>query len=250
MDNQTSQTEGLNPEAQEGQQQGTEQGTGQETSGQQEQQEKLYAGRFKTPEELEEAYKHSSTEGQRLNQRMKQLEQQLAQARTPARKEAIQEKIDDLEKYFDKDTSRVLKGYIDNRLSEFQTSTQGQFQFQQQVSTVWEETKKDFPEVANPQSKLYQRANEILFERGLAILGENGGMQLTTPYAYRMAVEAAFAELNRQSPEDKQTAGQKSLAGKVQGKGGNFSPRGKLTIEQYMALTDDQKDAYDTAQRG
>ena len=220
------------------------------------QEEKLYAGRFKTPEELETGYKQSSQEGVRLSQEVKRLTGLLQQAQTPKEAQVIKDKIDDLAQYFDPETAKILKTYVDGAvqrgikdgLNSFQEQTRQQGEFQTQVSEIWEETKKLYPDVANPQSKLYLRANEILFERKLAEIGADGTVKLLTPFAYRIAVEAASEELGRQAPQTAETQERKGRATAVQGRASKTVPQGKLTYEQYQALSDEQKDVYDQAQ--
>ena len=139
---------------------------------------------------------------------------------------------------------------IQEALENYVQTSRSQSEFQTQVNQSWEETKKLYPDVANPQSKLYVRANEILFERGLAKVDDGSGqVQLLTPFAYRIAVEAASAELSRQAPQEAQAQTRKSQAGAVQGRASNFSPKGKLTYDQYSRLSDEEKDAYDRQQR-
>jgi len=219
--------------------------------------ERLYAGRFKTPEELEVGYKNSSTEGQRLAQEVKRLQVELQQARTPEKKEVIQDKIDDLTKHFDPETARILSTWTKQQIQDAITKDRESFTrdsaFQSQVSSVWEETKKVFPDVANPQSKLFVRANELLFERNLAEWVEVNGektLRLLTPFAYRMATEAAYAELGMKASENAPTQVKKGQAGMVQGRGSKSFGGGKLTYEQYMALPDEQRDEYDKQQTG
>lgn len=233
---------------------GQQQVTGIENQSQ-ESQERLYAGRFKTPEELENAYKNSSTEGQRLATRARQLEFELQQARTPREAEKIQDKIDDLNKYFDPETAKVLGGWhrnettrmIQEALNNWQQNNQAQSTFVSQVTEVWEETKKLYPDVADPKSKLYQRANEILLERNLAQASQDGSIQLLTPFAYRIAVEAAVAEQGRQAPDNANLQTRKNQAGLIAGRGSRTTTFGKLNEDQYMALSDEQRDAYDRA---
>ena len=212
--------------------------------------EKLFAGRFKSPEELEDAYKHSSTEGQRLAGEVKRLTQMVKSSLTPGEKKEVEDKVTDLTKHFDPETSRVLSNYFGNlveqRFAKSSQETQAQGEFQTQVTTVWEETKKLYPEAANPKSKTYIRANEIMFERGLATVDEAGTVVLLTPFAYRIAVEAADAELSRQTPSTK-----KGRVGAIAGRGSTPTTQGKLTYEQYQALpSDEARDAYDKAQLG
>ena len=218
------------------------------------QEDKLYAGRFKTPEELEEAYKLSSGEGVRLNQELRRLQTQLQQASTPKEKAEIREEITDLTKHFDPETARILNGYVENRIKSaldgFLNQSKVQSEFQGQVSDVWKETLKLFPDVANQESKLYVRANEILFERNLAEVAPNGEIRLLTPFAYRIATEAASIELGRQASENAGTQAKKGQAGMVQGKGSKGMGAGKLTYDQYNKLSDDEKDAYDKQSRG
>ena len=216
--------------------------------------EKLYAGKYKTPEELETAYTNSNKEATRMAQELKRLNTQLQQASTPLKKEAIQDKIDDLTKHFDPETARILTGYFDNRIKTMIESSQEtsrvQGEFQKSVSDVWEETKKLFPDVANSNSKLYVRANEILFERGLAEIDANGTTRLLSPFAYRMATEAAATELGRQSSEDAGVKVKKGQANMIQGRGSKSFGGGKLTYDQYQKLSDDEKDAYDKSTTG
>ncbi len=209
--------------------------------------EKLYAGRFKDPEELEVAYKESSTEGQRLAGEVKRLTQMLQSSLTPGEKKEVEEKVTDLTKHFDTETARVLDGYfkslVDNRFATNNQATKEESDFNTQVLENWEETKKLFPEVVDPKGKLYIRANEIMFERGLAKM-DGKTVVLTTPFAYRMSVEAASVELSRQTPSPG-----KNKLGAIAGKGGKSAPQGKLTYEQYQALpSDEARDAYDQTQ--
>lgn len=238
----------LNPE--EGQQEGEAGTANTETPEEPAGEEKLYAGRFKTPEELEEAYKLSSNEGIRLAGEVKRLTTEFQQAQTPVEKEEVRDKINDLSQHFDEDTAKILENYVNNRLetkiAEMGQSNKAQSEFESEVSENWEETKKLYPDVANPQSKLYLRANEIMFERKLAELEADGTVKLLTPFAYRIAVEAADSELSRQATEAAPNQTKKSQAGIVQGKGSKTVSQGKLTYEEYNKLSDDEKDAYDS----
>ena len=215
--------------------------------------EKLFAGRFKTPEELETGYKESSQEGIRLAQEVRRLSTELQQAKTPAKREEIRDKIDDLSKHFEPETAKILTNFVSGKIKEgistalrnFQQETNSQSEFQTEVSKIWEETQKLYPEVTNQKSKLYIRANEILFERKLAESDATGKLVLLTPFAYRIAVEAASEELSRQAPEDAETQSGKRKANAVAGKGSAAMGKGKLTYEQYMKLPDEERDAYD-----
>ena len=215
--------------------------------------EKLYAGKYKTPEELETAYQSSNSEATRMAQEIKRLNT-LIQKVPPKQKEAIQDKIDDLSKYFDPDTAKILTNYTNDKISEAiskeRESWKSGTDFVSEVTKVWEETKKLYPEAANPQSKLYLRANEILFERGLAEMSESGQVQLLTPFAYRIAVEAADAELGRQAPANADTKDKKNRATIVAGKGSKIRTGGKLSYAEYSKLSDDDKDAYDKSTTG
>ena len=215
--------------------------------------EKLYAGKYKTPEELESAYASSNSEATRMAQEIKRLNT-LQQKAPPVQKEAIQDKIDDLSKYFDPETAKILTNYTNDRIANAITkerqSWKGETDFTSEVTKVWEETKKLYPEAANPQSKLYLRANEILFERGLAEIAENGTVQLLTPFAYRIAVEAASAELGRQAPVNAEVKDKKGRAVQIAGKGSKVRTTGKLSYAEYSKLDDDAKDAYDKSTTG
>jgi hypothetical protein len=213
--------------------------------------EKLYAGKYKTVEELESGYANSNQEATRMAQEIKRLTGMVQSALTPGEKKEVEEKVTDLNKHFDSETARVLSSYFGNlveqRFAKSSQETKEQSDFQSQVSTVWEETKKLFPEVANPKSKLYIRANEILFERNLAAQATDGTVQLLTPFAYRIAVEAASVELSRQTSP----SGNKGRVSAIQGKSSKSVGQGKLTYEQYMALpSDEARDAYDKSQLG
>lgn len=236
----------------------TQENEGQENAGtenvNQQAEEKLYAGVFKTPEELEQGYVNSNKEATRMAQEIKRLNTALQQAATPAKREAIQDKIDDLTKYFDPDTAKILstwtKQQIAEAISKDRESSTRDTEFRSQVSENWEETKKLFPDLTNQQSKLYVRANEILFERGLAEVDGEGNIRLLTPFAYRIATEAASIELGRLASENIGTQVKKGQAGMVQGKGSKGSGGGNLTYEQYNKLSDEEKDAYDRNSRG
>ena len=237
---------------QEGQQQEMGTGTQQESTQQtQQQEEKLYAGKYKTVEELESGYSNSNQEATRMAQEIKRLTQMVQSALTPTEKKEVEDKVTDLTKHFDPETARVLSNYFGNlveqRFAKSSQEAQADSDFKTQVSKVWNETTKLYPEATNPKSKLYIRANEILFERKLAQQDTDGTVRLLTPFAYRIAVEAASLELSRQtSPSAK-----KGRTGAIQGKGSTPTTQGKLTYEQYMALpSDDARDAYDKSQVG
>ena len=211
--------------------------------------EKLYAGKYKTPEELEAGYENSNREATRMAQEIKRLTQMVQSALTPTEKKEVEDKVTDLTKHFDGETARVLSSYfnslVEQRFAKSSQETKEQGDFQTQVSENWEETKKLFPEAANPKSKVYIRANEILFERGLATQNTDGTVQLLTPFAYRIAVEAASLELSRQTSP----SANKGKVGAIAGRGSKPATQGKLTYEQYMALpSDEARDAYDKAQ--
>jgi len=242
--------EALTQEGQEQEGQAGAEGVNQDGSGKE---EKLYAGVYKTPEELEQGYINSNREATRMAQEIKRLST-LAQQAPPKEKEKIEEKITDLTKHFDPDTAKILSGYFKNLLKTefdgFQENSRVQGEFQKQVTDVWAETEKLFPDVKNQQSKLYVRANDILFERQLAEITPSGEVKLLTPFAYRIAVEAAYTELGRQASENAAAPGKKGRAGMIQGKGSKGFGGGKLSFEQYQKLSDDDKDAYDKSTTG
>jgi hypothetical protein len=226
-------------------------GGGVDANGQQittvDQPEKLYAGRFKTPEELEEHYKLSSTEGQRLAQEVKRLQALVRTADvTKTDTSQPQSKQGGYDSFFDKDTSEAIKWYIRNHITEFAQSQKSEESYRKQVADSWEDTKKEYPELSNPQSELFQLADKILFERSLATRSEDGTLTLATPYAYRIAVDAAYAQLQKQGPARQAAAAKKNQAVSVSGRAtGGYVPTGRLTEEQYNKLSDEQKDAYD-----
>ncbi len=227
-----------------------------QTSTEQQQEEKLFAGRFKTAEEMETGYKESSQEGIRLAKEVTRLTTELQQAKTPKEESEIKEEFVDLNKHFDANTAKVLSGYVSEQikkgistgLNDYRKESDGNATFAKQVTENWEKTKELYPDAANPQSKLHIRANEILFERQLAKTDASGQVQLLTPFAYRIAVEAADAELKRQVPENDAQKGKKGRATSIQGKGGGGTSQGTLSYEQYLKLSDDAKDAYDKSQ--
>lgn len=222
-----------------------------ETSPKPAEEEKLYAGKYKTPEDLEIGYANSDKENIRMAQEIKRLTGMVQSALTPGEKKEVEEKVTDLTKHFDGQTAKVLSSYfeslVEQRFAKNTQETNEQSGFKTQVSDVWEETKKLYPDVANPKGKLYIRANEILFERKLATQDESGTVTLLTPFAYRIAVEAASLELSRQTS----AGGNKGKLGAIAGKGSKSVGQTKLTYEQYMALpSDEARDAYDRAQVG
>mgnify|MGYP001576178020 FL=1 len=212
--------------------------------------ERVYAGKYKTVEDLESGYTNANRENTRMAQELARLNQQLQAAQTPKQAEKIQDKIDDLS-YFDPETGKALSGYVQKQiaaaLEKSQNDSRSQSEFSSQITQIWEETKKLYPEAADPNSKLYQRANQLLFERGLAKQDNSGALTLATPFAYRIAVEAAAQELSRQAPEAAATQVKRSQAGAIQGRSSKSVPQGKLTFDQYSKLSDEEKNAYDEA---
>lgn len=212
--------------------------------------ERVYAGKYKTVEDLESGYQNANRENTRMAQELARLTQQLSTAQTPKEAQKIQDKIDDLA-YFDPETGKVLSSYVQKQitaaLEKFQNENKSQSEFTSQVTQIWDETKKLYPEVADPNSKLYTRANEILFERGLVSKDNSGNLVLLTPFAYRIAVESAAQELSRQAPEAAATQVKKNQAGAIQGKSSKPVPQGRLTFEQYSKLSDEEKNNYDQA---
>ena len=212
--------------------------------------EKLLAGKYKTVEELEAGYSSSNSEATRMAQEINRLKQMVQSSLTPGEKQEVKEKVIDLDKHFDPETSRVLNSYfsqlVDKRVTDTAQATKEQSDFQTQVTSNWQETLKAYPEAADTKGKLYLRANEILFERGLASVDQAGKVVLVTPFAYRMAVEAASLELSKQATP----SANKTKINAIAGKGGKSAPQGKLTYESYMALpSDEERDAYDQSQR-
>lgn len=209
-------------------------------------QPKLFAGKYKTPEELEEAYTNSNREATRMAQELKRLNAVVQQIQS---KPVNQQKpTTGFESFFDDDTREAIKWYIQNALAEFAQSQKSQTAFERQVTEVWENTKRDYPEVADPQSELYQLADKLLMENGLATYDQNGQLVLMTPHAYRIAVEAAYAQLAKKAPETQEAGMKKNRAVAVQGKTTRTIPTGKLTLEQYNKLPDEEKDRYDAQQ--
>jgi hypothetical protein len=210
---------------------------------------KLYAGRYRTPEELEEGYKNSSTEGKRLFaevQRLQAIVQKAQGQGTTQPGSQPQPKGQGYENFFDKDTSEAIKWVIRNNLHEFAQSQKSEESYRKKVADVWEETKKEYPDLNNQSSELFQLADKILFERGLASRDAEGTLILATPYAYRIAVDAAYASLSKQAPTRAAQAVKKGQATAVSGRAtGGYTPTGRLTEEQYNKLSDEQKDAYD-----
>ncbi len=207
--------------------------------------EKLYAGRFKTPEELEEHYKLSSTEGQRLAAEVKRLQSLVkgasAQPMQPHNKQG------GYDGFFDNDTDKALEWKIQNLLTSYAQSQKSEESYRKQVAESWEDTKKEYPDLANQQSELFQLADKILFERGLATKDEaTGVLTLATPFAYRIAVDAAYAQLSKQAPAKQALAAKKGQATAISGRStSGYVPTGRLTDDQYGKLSEDEKDAYD-----
>ncbi len=153
--------------------------------------------KYKTVEDLESGYANSNQEATRMAQEIKRLTGMVQSSLTPGEAKVVEDKVTDLTKHFDAETAKVLNNYfktlVDNRFATNNQATKEESDFNTQVSKNWEETKKLFPEVVDPKGKLYIRANEIMFERGLAKM-EGETVVLTTPFAYRMSVEAASVE--------------------------------------------------------
>lgn len=215
--------------------------------------EKLLAGKYKSPEELEQGYISSNREATRMAQEISRLTTELQQARTPKQVAEVKEEISDITKHFEPETAKILKAWGENLVNTAiqnysQTSTQ-ENEFRTQVTEIWEETKKVYPDVTKPNSELYKRADQILFERKLAFM-DNGILRLITPFAYRIAVEAAAEELSRQAPAQAATQTKKNQATFVPGRGSHGLPSGKLTYAQYSELSDEEKDAYDQSTLG
>ncbi len=213
--------------------------------------EKLYAGKYKTQEELETGYINSNAEATRMAQEIVRLKQMVQSSLTPGEALEAKDKIVKLENHFDEGTSKVLNQYFEQlmktKLAENTQVAQTETAFATQVSNSWQETLKLYPEAADPKGKLYVRANEIMFERELAQVDPaDGKVVLSTPFAYRMAVEAASLELGKQATPSVN----KPRINAIQGPGGKPAVQGKLTYEQYMALpSDEERDAYDLSQR-
>ena len=209
---------------------------------------RLFAGRYKTPEELEEGYKQSSNEGKRLFQEVQRLNaivQSFQKQGTPQQGQP-QGKQGGYDGFFDVDTLAALKWLINGHLTEYSQARESESEFQRQVSAVWEETKKEYPDLNDQNSELFQLADKILFERGLASRNDKGQLILITPYAYRIAVDTAYAQLSKQTPTRTAQAVKKGQATAVSGRAtSGYVPTGRLTDEQYNKLTDEQKDAYD-----
>src|SRR3990167_7993194 len=84
-------------------------------------QEKLYAGRFKTPEELEEHYKLSSQEGVRLSGELKRVMAVIQGLQNP-QGAGTKPQTKGFEGFFDADTESALKWFIQNHLTGYAQS--------------------------------------------------------------------------------------------------------------------------------
>jgi len=204
---------------------------------------KLYAGRYKTPEELEEGYKNSSTEGKRLFAEVQRLTQLV---KGTGAQPASQPKGKGYEDFFDKDTAEAIKWYIQNHITQFAQSQSSEVEYQRQVDGIWKDTVKECPDLNNQESELFQLADKILFERGLGAWNAKGKMELATPWAYKIAVDAAYAQLSKQAPAKLAAATRKGQATAISGRStSGYVPTGRLTDDQYSKLSEDEKDAYD-----
>lgn len=209
---------------------------------------RLYAGKYKTPEEIEQGYIESNKEATRMAQEIKRLTRilQTNQAeRTPANSVTPNTAKTNFEGFFEKDTEAALKWLVQNHITDFATSQKSQTTYVGQVSAIWEQTKKEYPDLNNPESELFKLADKLLFERGLAERHENGDIALVTPYAYRIAVEAASAILSREVPAKQAVSMKKNQAISVSGRATGFIPQGRLSPEAYNKLSEDDKDKYD-----
>jgi len=208
----------------------------------------LYAGRTSDPKELERLYGESSNEGKRLAAEVKRLQEIVQSIQGQNRATPVQPSPNKggYEDFFDKETDAAIKWYIRNHLNEFAQSQKSESAYQKQVADCWAETLKEYPDLNNQQSELFQLADKILFERGLATRDDSGVLILATPYAYRIAVDAAYAQLSKQAPNKQAIVAKKGQATSVSGRAtGGYTPTGVLTEETYNKLSDEQKDAYD-----
>ncbi len=207
---------------------------------------KLYAGKYKTPEELEEAYSNSNKEATRMAQEIKRLSGIAQTAGRPS----VKPEVSNPEKsgfagFFDKDTEAAINWLFQNHITDFATSQKSQSAYVNQVSEIWDQTKKEYPDLNNPESELFRLADRLLFERGLAERKENGDIALVTPYAYRIAVEAASTILSKELPAKQAMNVKKNQATAVSGRATGFTPQGKLSLEAYNKLSEEDKDKYD-----
>ena len=100
----------------------------------------------------------------------------------------------------------------------------------------------------NNQSPLYQLANEIVTNK-YAVFNPDGTFnRYSTPEAEYLSTVEAYAILVKRS---KQQPPDKGKLGAIQGKGTKSSGvKKELSYDEYMKLSDSEKDAYDLAQMG
>jgi len=224
--------------------------------GQQQATERLYAGRYKTPDELEAGYKESQREATRMAQELKRMQQVLQSVQSKPGTSPKTEDIPDFVKAFEPETAKNLqamiryeaKKLVEDSLSRYSSAQTQAQQVSKLIESDWSKLCTEHPDLKNTSSKLYQTADRLLFALGLAQRDANGELSLAHPFAYRLAVNAALTELNQTSAS---AAGvnqpKKNLAGKVAGTGSPRTTGKKLTKEEYLRLSDEDKDAYDLA---
>lgn len=101
----------------------------------------------------------------------------------------------------------------------------------------------------NTESPLYKLADQILTSRYCIFNPDGSFHKFTSPDAERLATVEAYAIISKRSKQA--PAVDKVKLGAIQGKGTKAGGVGKvLSRDEYFALSDEQKDAYDARQMG
>ena len=174
-----------------------------------------------------------------------------------------QQSDEDVEKLlegYDPDFRKSLKVYtqrqIDAALNRYNESNTFMSKYNEGVTTARASAISEFGgefELSkdgknfNPNSPLYKLADKILVKDYAEFNADGTFKKYTRPDAEYKAVAEAYAIIQKQSKQDL-NAGKQKL-GAIQGKG-SVGTGGKksLSFDEYNALSDEDKDAYDMAQ--
>lgn len=227
----------------------------------QQQEEKLLAGKYKNAEELEKAYKEQESGYDKLKNEINDMRSQLQQFQQMQQGEPFKKKEpeEDYSQYFDKDSLEIIKKISQEEAQKASREGLSGYEkmnkFQQGLIGGWQKAQSEFGSdydfvvngKPNPESELYKRAEEIL-GRKYTQKFPNGEVIFTTPDAHYLSVVEAYAQLAREGKSRKSSEtsqDKRKRLSNLSGKGGQPSGKGKLTQEQYLALSDAEKDAYD-----
>lgn len=103
----------------------------------------------------------------------------------------------------------------------------------------------------NPNSPLYQMADQILQNKYVTFNPDGSFQKYNNPEAEYLAVVEAYAVLSRKAKTQQPDTNNKGKLGAIQGKGSKSSGiKKQLSKDEYFALSDEERDAYDLQQIG